>query len=126
MTTTDRLVPTGPDGTVLFGTRTAGMRPMSTEQIGPDDTEGLRRVVTSIARTIEGQDDRRGSSTERSLTDGPHAWAKKIVEEAYELAAAIEFEDDAQVVEEGQQLIYRVLLGVMGRGVHVRTVLAAL
>jgi phosphoribosyl-ATP pyrophosphohydrolase len=112
------------DGKVPFLLSDLTTRRMSADRLTEETTAPLRAVVATIAATIEGG--RPGSSTERSLIAGPHYAAKKIIEEAYELGLAIEAQGDDQVIEEAQQLIYRVLLGVMGRGVSPAAVLAAL
>lgn len=88
------------------------------------DAANLENTVDTIVATLRGR--RPDSSTHASLADGPHGWAKKIVEEAYELGLAIETQSDAQVIEEAQQLLYRLLLGVMGRGLSVQSVIEAL
>lgn len=116
---------TKPPGTTWYGVL-GTLVPVSSERLSAQDCAPLARVVDTIARTVEGDLDRMGSSTDQALQSGGHSWAKKIVEEAYELGCALEFESDARIVEEAQQLIYRILVGVMGRGVHARDVLAAL
>ena len=116
--------PLSEDGKVAFLLSDLTTRRMSTDRLTEETTAPLRRVVATIAETIEGK--RPGSSTERSLVAGEHYAAKKIVEEAFELGMAIEHQGDDEVVGEASQLIYRILLGVMGRGVPAHAVLAAL
>ncbi|RLK59124.1 phosphoribosyl-ATP diphosphatase [Actinokineospora cianjurensis] len=57
-----------------------------------------------------------GSGTVRALDDGVHAQGKKVLEEAGEVWIAAEYQTDAQLAEEISQLLYRVQVLMLGRG----------
>ena len=60
-----------------------------------------------------------GSSTVRALDDGVHAQGKKVLEEAGEVWLAAEHEDDNALALEVSQLLYRVQVLMIGRGLSL-------
>ncbi|MDN5858151.1 MAG: phosphoribosyl-ATP diphosphatase [Pseudonocardia sp.] len=63
-----------------------------------------------------------GSSTVAALDAGLHAQGKKVLEEAGEVWIAAEHEDDAALAEEISQLLYRVQVLMLGRGIRLEDV----
>lgn len=57
-----------------------------------------------------------GSGTVAALDAGTHAQGKKVLEEAGEVWIAAEHESDDRLAEEISQLIYRVQVLMLGRG----------
>lgn len=57
-----------------------------------------------------------GSGTVTALDDGVHAQGKKVLEEAGEVWIAAEHESDDRLAEEISQLLYRVQVLMLGRG----------
>jgi phosphoribosyl-ATP pyrophosphohydrolase len=57
-----------------------------------------------------------GSATVAALDDGVHAQGKKVLEEAGEVWIAAEHESDERLAEEVSQLLYRVQVLMLGRG----------
>ncbi|MGW1676171.1 phosphoribosyl-ATP diphosphatase [Saccharopolyspora sp. NPDC002376] len=57
-----------------------------------------------------------GSSTVAALDAGVHAQGKKVLEEAGEVWLAAEHESDEQLAEEISQLLYRLQVIMLGRG----------
>ncbi len=57
-----------------------------------------------------------GSGTVDSLDAGVHAQGKKVLEEAGEVWLAAEHEADDRLAEEISQLLYRVQVLMLGRG----------
>ena len=57
-----------------------------------------------------------GSGTVTALDAGVHAQGKKVLEEAGEVWLAAEHEDDEHLAEEISQLLYRVQVIMIGRG----------
>jgi len=57
-----------------------------------------------------------GSGTVAALDDGIHAQGKKVLEEAGEVWLAAEHESDDRLAEEISQLLYRVQVLMLGRG----------
>ncbi|WP_028661461.1 phosphoribosyl-ATP diphosphatase [Saccharomonospora saliphila] len=62
------------------------------------------------------------SGTVRALADGVHAQGKKVLEEAGEVWIAAEHESDDRLAEEISQLLYRVQVLMLGRGVSLEHV----
>ncbi|MGH3491774.1 MAG: phosphoribosyl-ATP diphosphatase [Sciscionella sp.] len=58
-----------------------------------------------------------GSATVQALADGTHAQGKKMLEEAGEVWIAAEHESDDRLAEEVSQLLYRVQVLMLGRGI---------
>jgi phosphoribosyl-ATP pyrophosphohydrolase len=58
-----------------------------------------------------------GSGTVAALDDGVHAQGKKVVEEAAEVWMAAEYESAERLAEEVSQLLYRVQVIMLGRGI---------
>ena len=58
-----------------------------------------------------------GSATVEALDAGIHAQGKKVVEEAAEVWMAAEYESAERTAEEISQLLYRVQVIMLGKGV---------
>ena len=67
-----------------------------------------------------------GSGTVKELDAGIHFIGKKIVEEAAEVWMAAEYESDAEAAEEVSQLLYRVQVLLLARGLTLDDVYAHL
>ncbi|SEO94965.1 phosphoribosyl-ATP diphosphatase [Trujillonella endophytica] len=67
-----------------------------------------------------------GSGTVTAVRDGVHAAGKKVVEEAAESWMAAEHEDEARTAEEISQLLYRVQVLMLARGLSLADVYAHL
>jgi phosphoribosyl-AMP cyclohydrolase / phosphoribosyl-ATP pyrophosphohydrolase len=85
-------------------------------------------MLSELAREIES---RRGSTSEKSYTKslldaGAQKIGGKLREEADELARAIEGESDERVASEAADVLYHLLVGLVSRGVPIRSVLAEL
>ncbi|ASR36421.1 phosphoribosyl-ATP diphosphatase [Prauserella marina] len=63
-----------------------------------------------------------GSGTVAALEAGVHAQGKKVLEEAGEVWIAAEHESDERLAEEISQLLYRVQVLMLGRGVSTEDV----
>ena len=63
-----------------------------------------------------------GSATVAALEAGLHAQGKKVLEEAGEVWIAAEHEDDAALAEEISQLLYRLQVLMLGRGIRLEDV----
>ncbi|ATE53811.1 MULTISPECIES: phosphoribosyl-ATP diphosphatase [Actinosynnema] len=63
-----------------------------------------------------------GSATTQALADGVHAQGKKVLEEAGEVWIAAEHESDDRLAEEVSQLLYRVQVLMLGRGLSLEDV----
>ncbi|GLZ37321.1 phosphoribosyl-ATP diphosphatase [Actinokineospora sp. NBRC 105648] len=63
-----------------------------------------------------------GSGTVAALDAGIHAQGKKVLEEAGEVWIAAEHESDAELAEEISQLLYRVQVLMIGRGIALEDV----
>lgn len=63
-----------------------------------------------------------GSSTVAALDGGVHAQGKKVLEEAGEVWIAAEHESDERLAEEISQLLYRVQVLMLGRGIDTSDV----
>lgn len=57
-----------------------------------------------------------GSATVAALDDGIHAQGKKVVEEAAEVWMAAEHESGDRTAEEISQLLYRIQVLMLGKG----------
>ncbi|MFB9903444.1 phosphoribosyl-ATP diphosphatase [Allokutzneria oryzae] len=57
-----------------------------------------------------------GSGTVAALDAGVHAQGKKVLEEAGEVWIAAEYQSDEQLAEEISQLLYRLQVLMIGRG----------
>jgi phosphoribosyl-ATP pyrophosphohydrolase len=60
-----------------------------------------------------------GSGTVAALDAGVHAQGKKVLEEAGEVWIAAEHETDERLAEEISQLLYRVQVLMLGRGLSL-------
>lgn len=63
-----------------------------------------------------------GSGTVAALDAGVHAQGKKVLEEAGEVWLAAEHESDERLAEEVSQLLYRVQVLMIGRGLTLEDV----
>jgi phosphoribosyl-ATP pyrophosphohydrolase len=63
-----------------------------------------------------------GSATVAALDDGVHAQGKKVVEEAAEVWMAAEHESADRTAEEISQLLYRVQVIMLGKGIGLQDV----
>lgn len=63
-----------------------------------------------------------GSGTVAALDAGVHEQGKKVLEEAGEVWIAAEHESDERLAEEVSQLLYRVQVLMLGRGLSVEDV----
>jgi phosphoribosyl-ATP pyrophosphohydrolase len=63
-----------------------------------------------------------GSGTVDALDAGVHAQGKKVLEEAGEVWIAAEHESDERLAEEVSQLLYRVQVLMLGRGLTLTDV----
>ena len=63
-----------------------------------------------------------GSATVAALAAGVHAQGKKVVEEAAEVWMAAEHESADRTAEEISQLLYRVQVLMLGRGLELADV----
>ncbi|SDC11242.1 phosphoribosyl-ATP diphosphatase [Actinokineospora iranica] len=63
-----------------------------------------------------------GSGTVAALDAGVHAQGKKVLEEAGEVWIAAEHESDDALAEEVSQLLYRVQVLMIGRGLTLEDV----
>jgi phosphoribosyl-ATP pyrophosphohydrolase len=63
-----------------------------------------------------------GSGTVAALDAGVHAQGKKLLEEAGEVWLAAEHESDAALAEEISQLLYRIQVVMLGRGLVLEDV----
>jgi phosphoribosyl-ATP pyrophosphohydrolase len=71
---------------------------------------------------VKARDRPAGSGTVDALDDGVHAQGKKVLEEAGEVWIAAEHEDDAALAEEISQLLYRLQVLMLGRGIRLEDV----
>ena len=63
-----------------------------------------------------------GSGTVTALDGGVHAQGKKVLEEAGEVWIAAEHESDERLAQEISQLLYRVQVLMLGRGISTTDV----
>lgn len=92
--------------------------------LGP--TSDLNAVLAELAATIDARGDPSQSYTAKLLAAGPLKSAKKLGEEATELALALVAEEDDAVASEAADLLYHLLVALRARGVPLDAVAAAL
>lgn len=63
-----------------------------------------------------------GSATVLALDDGIHAQGKKVVEEAAEVWMAAEHESADRTAEEISQLLYRIQVLMLGKGLTLNDI----
>jgi phosphoribosyl-ATP pyrophosphohydrolase/phosphoribosyl-AMP cyclohydrolase len=85
-------------------------------------------ILLALTREI---DDRAASTASKSYTralldGGPAAIAKKVEEEAAELARALEAESDERVRAEAADLLYHAMVGLRARGLSLADVVRTL
>lgn len=84
---------------------------------------GVKTFDELFAELRERADQRpEGSATVVALDDGVHAQGKKVLEEAGEVWIAAEHESDERLAEEVSQLLYRVQVLMLGRGLTLADV----
>jgi phosphoribosyl-ATP pyrophosphohydrolase/phosphoribosyl-AMP cyclohydrolase len=98
---------------------------------GDELTQASERPQTLLATLESILESRKTSTAASSYTKslyekGPTAIGAKIVEEAGELARAIESESDNRVVSEAADTFYHLLVGLRSRAIPLRRVLAEL
>lgn len=81
-------------------------------------------LFAELAAKVDGQEP--GSGTVQAVADGVHAAGKKVVEEAAEAWMAAEHETDERTAEEISQLLYRVQVLMLARGLRLADVYAYL
>jgi len=94
------------------------------EESGVDATaflEGLEREIDARKRSTAEK-----SYTKHLLDGGPARIGAKLLEEAGELARAVEAETDDRVAGEAADLLYHALVAIASRGVPLRAVIAEL
>jgi phosphoribosyl-ATP pyrophosphohydrolase len=79
--------------------------------------DSLFAELTERARTKP-----EGSGTVAALEAGVHAQGKKVLEEAGEVWIAAEYESDEKLAEEISQLLYRLQVMMLGRGLTLEDV----
>jgi phosphoribosyl-ATP pyrophosphohydrolase len=79
--------------------------------------DGLFAELTDKAATRP-----EGSGTVQALDAGVHAQGKKLLEEAGEVWLAAEHEPDDALAEEISQLLYRIQVVMIGRGISLEDV----
>jgi phosphoribosyl-ATP pyrophosphohydrolase len=72
--------------------------------------------------TERARDRPEGSGTVAALDDGIHAQGKKVLEEAGEVWIAAEHESDERLAQEISQLLYRLQVLMLGRGISTSDV----
>jgi phosphoribosyl-ATP pyrophosphohydrolase len=72
--------------------------------------------------TVKARDRPDGSGTVTALDEGVHAQGKKVLEEAGEVWIAAEHETDEKLAEEISQLLYRIQVIMLGRGITLSDV----
>ncbi len=81
-------------------------------------------LFTELSGKVAAQD--ASSGTVRAVRDGVHAAGKKVVEEAAEAWMAAEHEGELRTAEEISQLLYRVQVLMLARGLTLEDVYAHL
>ena len=82
------------------------------------------RAQTIDARAADGESD--ASYTAKLLAKGPHKTAKKLGEEAVELAIALTSETDEDVAGETADLLFHLFVALRSRGISLDQVAAIL
>lgn len=82
------------------------------------------KTFDELFAELQGRRDERpeGSATVAALDAGVHAQGKKVLEEAGEVWIAAEHESDDRLAEEVSQLLYRVQVLMLGRGLALEDV----
>jgi phosphoribosyl-ATP pyrophosphohydrolase len=82
------------------------------------------KTFDELFAELRGRRDERpeGSGTVAALDAGVHAQGKKVLEEAGEVWIAAEHESDDRLAEEVSQLLYRVQVLMLGRGLALEDV----
>ena len=78
------------------------------------------QLFAELSEKVEAGDPASGTVT--AVRDGVHAAGKKVVEEAAESWMAAEFEDAGRTAEEISQLLYRVQVLMLARGLSLADV----
>ena len=78
------------------------------------DVKTFEELFDELA--VKARDRPEGSGTVAALAAGVHAQGKKVLEEAGEVWIAAEYETVDKLAEEVSQLLYRVQVIMLGRG----------
>ncbi len=99
---------------------------MSGKPLG--DTARLEAALAHLCETIESRvgADPGTSYTASLLARGPLQCAKKLGEEAVELALALAAQDDSDVAGEAADLLYHLMVALRSRGISLDEVAQAL
>ena len=81
-------------------------------------------LFAELTRKVAAEDP--ASGTVRAVRDGVHAAGKKVLEEAAEAWMAAEHEGEQRTAEEISQLLYRVQVLMLARGMTLEDVYAHL
>ena len=81
-------------------------------------------LFAELSRKVAAEDP--ASGTAAAVRDGVHAAGKKVVEEAAEAWMAAEHEGEQRTAEEISQLLYRVQVLMLARGLTLEDVYAHL
>ncbi|MEL7128380.1 MAG: phosphoribosyl-ATP diphosphatase [Pseudomonadota bacterium] len=95
-----------------------------TEPTPLGDIERLAAILSRLAETIDQRASAENSAsyTAKLLSSGPHAIAKKVIEEGGELALALTGESDTAVASEAADVLYHMLVGLKARGISLDAV----
>lgn len=103
---------------------TCFFRRVTPDGVADDAAAHARPALPGLFAELEARRDATGASsyTRKLLDGGATAINAKIVEEAGELARAIEHEPSDRVIAEAADVIYHLLVGLLLRGVSLRDV----
>lgn len=88
--------------------------------LGP--TDKLSITLNALSKTIDeraSSGDASSSYTAKLLAKGPARCAKKLGEEAVELAIALSAQDDNEVIGEASDLLYHLLVALRSRDISL-------
>ncbi|MAK59703.1 MAG: phosphoribosyl-ATP diphosphatase [Ponticaulis sp.] len=87
--------------------------------------ERVAQALNALASTIDAraaEGDASSSYTAKLLAKGPHKTAKKLGEEAVELAIALTSEEDTAVTAEAADVLFHLLVALKSRNVSLDAV----
>lgn len=93
------------------------------------NTEHLAHILKELAATIDSRaagGDAESSYTAKLLSKGPERTAKKLGEEAVELAIALSAQSDDEVIGEAADVIFHLLVALRSRNVSLDQVASIL
>lgn len=114
-----------PDGASCHTNReTCFFRRVALDHVAEDVAQHVRPALSGLFAELEARRAASGTNsyTRKLLDGGAPAVNEKILEEAAELARAIDSESDDRVVSEAADLIYHLLVGLLLRGCSLREV----